>query len=201
MKNRCPQPSGAGSTSLLTNAVSRRGHVEARLAAQDATVGARAVLTPPGPTRRVSRVLTLVNICPQSRGKGRKWPSHCSDPTSLALQGHVPQALGSLICSKLLCRSQPQNSKFRVVSPGPGGLSIWEESSLLLRKALSSRPPLTLLLPLPFLYGRALSISLHVTPPKCLRERCLHPCLPCSVLGLSITVPLPQQKTLSPDGV
>lgn len=49
-------------TLIYVNAVSSRGHVEARRAAQNTAVGARAVLTPPGPTHGCAVVLTLVNI-------------------------------------------------------------------------------------------------------------------------------------------
>lgn len=49
-------------TFIYVNAVSSGRHIEARLTAQDAAVGARAVLTPPGPTHWVFVVLTLINI-------------------------------------------------------------------------------------------------------------------------------------------
>lgn len=53
---------GVIGTFIYVNAVSSWGHVEARLAAQDTVVGARAVLTPPSPTHWVSIFLTLINI-------------------------------------------------------------------------------------------------------------------------------------------
>lgn len=76
--------------------------MEARLAAQDTAVGARVILTPPGPTYRVSMVLALVNICPQSHERRQEWSGHCSGPTFPVSPGHAPQPLGSLISSKLL---------------------------------------------------------------------------------------------------
>lgn len=87
---------------LLTYAVARGGHVETRLAAQDTAVGARVILTPPGPTHRVSVVLALVNICPQSQERRQEWPGHGSGPIFPASPSQAPQPLGSLICSKLL---------------------------------------------------------------------------------------------------
>lgn len=64
-------PPSSSSLFLLTNAVSSRGHVEARLAAQDTAVGTGAVLTPPGSTHWVFLILTLINICPQGHEKGQ----------------------------------------------------------------------------------------------------------------------------------
>lgn len=49
-------------TFIYVNAVSIWRHIEARLAVQDAAVGTRTVLTPPGSAHWVFTVLTLINI-------------------------------------------------------------------------------------------------------------------------------------------
>lgn len=91
---------------VLTNAVTQGGPVEAGLAAHDTTVGAQAVLAPPRATDGIPVLFTLIHICREESKErsdedpacslqhlGQAQLARCSDPL-LVLTSH--QQIGVL---------------------------------------------------------------------------------------------------------
>lgn len=109
--------------SPLTDAVSGGGQVEAGLAALDTAVGARVILTPPGPTHRVSAVLALINVCPQSHERIQEGPGHRSVPPSQHPQAMPHHLWGPWSLPNYCIRSTPK-LKFRIIFLDPAGMNI-----------------------------------------------------------------------------